>query len=109
VVIHHLTYTQLHLHIELQKQYYKTGIVDDITEFLGIKNQLGKVQLIEREEEEMVKRFNTLDDVPGWARPLVAKLIAKGYLSGRGDGGLDLSEDMIRTWAVIDKANGFEK
>jgi len=33
-----------HLHIELQKKYYKSGSTDDIAAFLGIKNEVGKVQ-----------------------------------------------------------------
>jgi len=35
--------TGAHLHIELQKKYYQSGGTDDITEFLGIANQVGKV------------------------------------------------------------------
>lgn len=37
-----------HLHLELQKSYYKSGSVDDIAEFLGIENRVGKAkELIE--------------------------------------------------------------
>ena len=35
--------TGAHLHIELQKKYYQSGGTDDITAFLGIANQVGKV------------------------------------------------------------------
>lgn len=54
---------------------------------------------------EEVKRYNTLEEVPGWARPLIARLIDKGYLSGGTDGkGLDLTDDMIRLLAINDRA-----
>lgn len=42
-----------HLHIEIQRQYYKAGRVDDICAFMGIKNITGKVQLIKGVEDVM--------------------------------------------------------
>lgn len=33
-----------HLHIELQRRYYKAGRTDDITVFMNVKNQLGRVE-----------------------------------------------------------------
>lgn len=33
-----------HLHLEIQKRYYKPGATGDIAFFLGIKNEVGKVQ-----------------------------------------------------------------
>jgi murein DD-endopeptidase MepM/ murein hydrolase activator NlpD len=47
--------TGAHLHIELQKSYYKSGAVDDIIKFLGIENKSGKVKLIEMETNEVEK------------------------------------------------------
>ena len=94
--------TGAHLHIELQKGYYKSGVVDDITEFLGIENKVGKVALIERENEEMV-RYNTVADMPIYAQDTIKKLIAKGIISG-SDGKLDLSLDMIRLLIFNDRA-----
>ena len=38
--------TGIHLHIELQKDYYQCGKVDDITEFLGIENKVGEVKML---------------------------------------------------------------
>jgi len=43
-----------HLHIEIQKSYYKAGAVDDIAKFLGIRNVKGNVALIESEVDDEV-------------------------------------------------------
>ena len=49
-------------------------------------------------------RYKYYDDMPDWAKPTIAKLVRKGYLVGKGDGVLDLTEDMIRVWATLDNA-----
>lgn len=48
-------------------------------------------------------RYNTVDEVPGWAKPTVQKLVEKGYLQGGGSG-LGLTEDLLRTLVVNDRA-----
>lgn len=55
------------------------------------------------EEEENVKRYNTLSEMPDWAQPTIKKLEEKGYLAGNG-GVLDLSEDMVRMFVINDRA-----
>ena len=62
-------------------------------------------------------RFNTLGEVPEWARPTIERLIdfcecrnlPRGVLTGNNsDGtGLDLSLDMVRTFVVLDRAGVF--
>jgi hypothetical protein len=53
-------------------------------------------------------RFNTIEELPPWARPAIRRLVELGHL--RGDGaGLDLSMDMVRIFAVLDRAEVFEK
>lgn len=62
-------------------------------------------------------RFNTVAEVPEWARPTIEKLVAycdyknmpKGILRGNnGDGtGLDLSMDMIRILVLLDREGLF--
>lgn len=49
----------------------------------------------EEDEDDMV-RYNTIDDVPGWAQDTVRALVDAGALGGVGGGNLDLSMDMIR-------------
>ena len=55
-----------------------------------------------KEETEM--RYKYYEDLPDCWKPLIAKLVHKGYLHGKGDGVLDLTEDMIRVWATLDNA-----
>lgn len=68
------------------------------------------------EEEEQVQRYNTLAEMPDWARPTVQKLIDRKALVGNGapDGqgeptDLDLSVDMLRLLVIQDRAGVFGK
>lgn len=46
--------------------------------------------------EENMAKYNSIDEVPAWARDSVQKLIDAGALAGDGDGKLDLSYEMLR-------------
>lgn len=59
-------------------------------------------------EETMEKRYQTLQDVPGWADETVRKLLRKGSLRGTGDG-LNLSEDMLRILVILDREGVFKE
>lgn len=52
------------------------------------------------------KRYDTLDDMPTWAKPTVGKLLNKDILQGTGKG-LDLSMDMMRMLVILDRAGSF--
>lgn len=41
------------------------------------------------EEEEDVMRYNTIDDIPSWARGTISEMIDEGLISGTGGGNLD--------------------
>lgn len=60
------------------------------------------------EEDTMEKRYQTLQDVPGWADATVRKLIRKGSLRGTGDG-LNLSEDMLRILVILEREGVFKE
>lgn len=45
-------------------------------------------------------RYETIEDMPDWARPGVQRLVDRGALAGTGGGKLDLSLDMLRTLLV---------
>lgn len=62
----------------------------------------------EMKEEASVQRFNTLAEMPDWAKPTIKKLMGKGYLAGDG-GKLNLSEDMVRMLVILDRAGVFGK
>lgn len=50
----------------------------------------------DKEDDEDMVRYSTIDDVPGWAQDTVRALMDAGALGGVGGGNLDLSMDMIR-------------
>nr|DAM15519.1 MAG TPA: PGRP protein [Caudoviricetes sp.] len=51
------------------------------------------------EEDDMI-RYNSIDDVPGWAQDTVRALMDAGALQGDDQGRLDLSLDMIRGMVI---------
>lgn len=91
-----------HLWRQLGTGYTMDGFRRDVAEAMN-KND------IEEDDENMV-RYNTIEDVPEWARDGVRRLVERGALVGTGGGKLNLSEDMLRTLIVcqrmIDAAGG---
>lgn len=58
-------------------------------------------------EEEPMKRFQTVDELPDWAQDGIRTLVEKGVLEGRGgDAGLDLTEDMARVLIICARMEG---
>ena len=62
---------------------------------------VGKVTEMEN-EMNAEKRYNTLDEVPDWAKATVAKMIEQNVLQGNGRN-LDLSRDMLRTFVIVER------
>lgn len=65
--------------------------------------------------KEEITRYNTLAEMPDWAKPTVEKMIAKKLLTGGGkkDGDgkpadLDLSKDMLRVFVINDRAGLYD-
>ena len=56
----------------------------------------------EQEEEQQMKRYQTVEQVPPYYRAAVEKCIALGALRGGADA-LDLSEDLCRVLTVLDR------
>lgn len=54
----------------------------------------------EEEDREDVKRYDTIEEVPNWAKSDIAELINSGVLKGK-NGKLDLSEDMLRVLTIV--------
>lgn len=48
-------------------------------------------------------RYETIEDMPGWAQAGVQRLVDRGVLAGTGGGKLDLSLDMLRTMIVCQR------
>lgn len=66
----------------------------------------GAAEWKEFKELLMAKRYNTLDEVPAWARATIQKLLDREILQGDGQG-LDLSYDMVRMLVIQDRAGLF--
>lgn len=66
----------------------------------------------ERLEEENMVRYNTIRELPAWAKATVSRLASAGVITGRDDSrdadglpaSLDLSEDMLRLLVILDRA-----
>ncbi len=54
-------------------------------------------------EDDEMKYYATLKDVPEWYKPAVQKAVDRGALNGTGGGKLNVSEDLCRTLTVLDR------
>ena len=54
-------------------------------------------------EEEYMTRYNTVAEMPEYYRAEAQRLLESGALRGRGDGQLDVSEDMLRTLIIVQR------
>lgn len=52
--------------------------------------------------------YNTIAELPEYARPTIQKLIDLAYLKGNNNG-LDLSKDMVRILVILDRAGVFDQ
>lgn len=57
----------------------------------------------DREEVPDMPRYDSVAEMPQWARADAQRLIDRGVLQGNTDGKLDVSEDMIRTMIVCQR------
>jgi len=53
----------------------------------------------EFKEDEDMKRYNTLNEVPNWAKPMVKDMQDTGCFSDKNK--MDLTDDMLRTMAFV--------
>lgn len=58
-------------------------------------------------EEVDAVRYNSVSEVPEWARPTVQKLVEQKILNGDGTG-LGLTNDMVRLLVILDRAGVFK-
>ncbi len=79
----------------------------------GLVRRRGAEQLLfntpvtaESEEDMDAMYYQTVDDMPEWAKDTVEKLVRKQYLNGSGNG-LNLSYDMVRILVILDRAGAF--
>lgn len=69
------------------------GFRRDVAEAMAAKNT-------DTDEEDNMVRYDSIDDVPGWAQDTVRALMDAGALQGDDQGRLDMSLDMIRGMVI---------
>ena len=57
-------------------------------------------------EEEDVMRYNSINEIPDWARGTIKEMMDEGLIAGTGGGNLDLSADMVRMLYVMKRMAG---
>lgn len=81
--------------------------MDEIAAALAkvIVEEDGKQWIAEGEEhtEEETIMYNTIEEVPEYAKATIQKLMDKGALQGKANGDLALSEDMLRILVIHDR------
>ena len=83
-----------HLWRQLGMGYTMDGFRADVRAMMEAENT---------DEDEDMTRYDSVAEMPQWARAGVQRLIDRGTLSGVGNGKLDLSLDMIRTMLVCQR------
>lgn len=81
-----------HLWRQLGMGYTMDGFRADVAAKMAAGNT--------NEEDDSMVRYDSIDDVPGWAQDTVRALMDAGALQGDDQGRLDLSLDMIRGMVI---------
>ena len=73
--------------------------VQRVTRYLGSTVYgFGRPKYTAESEDEEMERWKTIEDVPeGFYRDTVKQLMQDGIIKGKGNGVIDLTEDMLRT------------
>ncbi len=103
-----------HLHLEFRQNHDDPKTAIDPCQILGIEKKIGEVVLkvnnansSPENNSDNQKKFDTVQDLPDWARPAILKLMEKGYLKGDAQGKLGLSQDMMRVLIILDRTGVF--
>lgn len=81
------------------------GICKALCAYFGVAYRNEEVKKeVQKEEEEEVKRYQKIEDLP-YGKESIQKLVDEGVLSGDKDGNLNLSEDMLRVFMILDRKN----
>lgn len=73
--------------------YTMDGFRADVAATMAAKNT-------DEEDDDMV-RYDSIDDVPGWARSTIKEMMDAGLIAGTGGGKLGLSDDMLRMLYIM--------
>lgn len=88
-------------HYDITRKICPAPFVNDNKLWKDLKKRL-------QEEIREMERFNTIEEIPEYAKETIKKLIDKQALKGDGEG-LDISEDMIRILVINDRLGLYDK
>ena len=82
--------------------------VQRVTRYLGSTVYgFGRPKYTAESEDEEMERWKTIEDVPeGFYRDTVKQLLDDGIIKGKGDGVIDLTEDMLRVMIFCQRIIG---
>lgn len=83
-----------HLWRQLDTGYTMDGFRRDVAAAMDAKNT-------DTDEEDSMVRYDSIDDVPVWARSTVKEMMDAGLIAGTGGGRLNLSDDMLRMLYIM--------
>lgn len=85
-------------------------LTEDYARAAGIATAkaIAKIAGLEKKEENEM-RYNTLAEVPSYAREIIGNLMKSGALKGDTEGNLNLSEDMIRIIVILTRYSESQK
>lgn len=76
---------------------------------LNSKLNKNKEELNKKGDDTMIKYYNSVNEVPEYARDLVKLLVDKKIILGREDGSLGLTDDLIRMLVINDRLGLFKE
>ena len=85
------------LRSEAYRRKCAVGICKGICSYFG-------VAYMEKEEEDDMKRYQTIAELP-YGKEVMEKLVKEGAIQGDEKGRLNLSEDMLRIFVILDRKN----
>lgn len=74
---------------------YAKAVAEGLVIFLGLKKKAAP------ETESVI--YNTMDEIPDFAKETIQKLVFKGAIKG-DENGMNLTYDMLRTFVILDRA-----
>ena len=95
-----------HLWKGLNMNYSMDQFRKDVAEKMKGEDDMTREEVIEIIKEEKII-YDTIDQVPEWARPAIQKLLDKGVLRGEGDG-LGLTYDLTRVLVINDRSGLYD-
>ena len=87
------------------KERIKQSAVAENAKIVELK---AKVEKMDARVADVEIKYNWTTACPTYYRPTVQKLLDKKYLSGDSKGQLKLTEQMIRTLVILDRAGVFD-